>query len=365
MRVWQCPGPVRLLNEVVDRVAVGHSVILRVPPLAPDGLEQELAIVMGQGGWLFSRLEDNGSNPARQVLEAAWIQDGLSEEITAASLLTRPDLSGRIYWCIPSDLASAKRWLSFLDTYAVACRAHPDADGPRFVLFLAGALACPTPPRKVGIEVIDVGSAVDQTDLLLLSYHQTGTTQGSSLAAQVVAQAAASIALWDLALLNRLLDLTPDLLFNPHPILRDYAGEMGWRADMHRDWAHGTVRINGGKEEVHSALLALSDPQGIIPSRVWAGQAAVLLPTIERRRLELIEAHKALLSSELPLNTGYETVTDVYDLQIGPVWYLLRKRLGAAASVSRALRLKHARDSLAHLNPLTAADAFSSEITGD
>ena len=365
MRIWQCPGPVRLLNELADLIADGRCVILRFPPLAPEGLEPELASLLGQSGWIFSRVEDNGSNPSRQVLEAAWIADGLANEITPSSLRIRPDLAGRIFWCIPSDEVGVQRWLSFLDDYAVACRANPDADGPRFILCLAGALACPTPAKKVGIEVIDVGMTVSQTDLLLLSYHQTGTTQGSSLKAQAIAQAAASIAQWDLALLNQLLDLPAEQLFDPIPLLRDYAVERGWKVDTPRSWEHGTMRVTGAKVEVHSALLSLSDPQKVVPSRVWAGQAAVLLPTIERRRLELIEDHKTLLSRELPVDTGYEKVGDVYDLQIGPLYFLLRKRLGATSAVSCALRLKVARDNLAHLRPLTAADAFSREIIGD
>ncbi len=364
MRIWQCPGPARLLAELTDALVDGRSAILRIPCLAPEGLEQELATVMGADGWRMGRIEDTGSNPARQVIEAAWVENALASEVTATTLTERAELAGRVFWCVPQDATGVERWLAFLDAYAVACRARPEADGPRFVLSLLGTLACPAPPKKIGIEVLDVGGAANQTDLLLLAYHQTGTTFGASLKAQVIAQTAASIALWDLALLNRLLDETPERLFAPASVLQCYAAEQGWEKATPPSWQSGTRRELGTNEEVHSALLVLNDTKGVIPSRVWAGQAAVLLPAIERRRLELIEEHKDLLARHIPFKTDYETVSDVYSLQIGAVWYLLKNNANSHTQ-SRTLRLKKARDSLAHMTPLSPDDAFGSAVTGE
>jgi hypothetical protein len=364
MNIWQCPGPARLLAGLVDTLVDGRLAILRTPFLAPKGLEQELATMMGADGWGIVRIEDVGSNPARQVLEAAWVEDALTSEATAATLTERTELAGRVFWCVPQDAAGVERWMAFLDAYAVACRARPDADGPRFVLSLPGDLACPAPSKKIGFEVIDVGDAVNQTDLLLLAYHQTGTTLGTSLKAQVIAQTAASIALWDMALLNRLLDESPEHLFAPASVLQHYAAEQGWEKTTSPSWQGGTLRNLGAKLEVHSALIALDDSKSVISSRVWAGQAAVLLPAIERQRLELIEQNKALLASHLPFKTDYETISDVYDLAIGPVWYLLKN--GAPSNTQiRSLRLKKARDSLAHMKPLTPNEAFASAVTGE
>ena len=48
----------------------------------------------------------------------------------------------------------------------------------------------------------------------------------------------------------------------------------------------------------------------------------------------------------------------------GPVWYLLRKSAPSNTQI-RSLRLKKARDSLAHMIPLTPNDAFATAVTGE
>ena len=364
MRLWQCPGPARLLSAAADALVEGRSAVLRCPALAPPEPEGELRDVLGATGWSLMRVEDDGAAPARQVLEAAWVRDALAGEASAGILLDRAELSGRVFWCVPSDAAGVRRWLSFLDDYAVACRARPDTDGPRFALSLAGALACPAPPRTVQREVFDLGAAVSQTDLLLLAYHQTGTTFGGAMKGQVIAQTAASIALWDAQLLARLLAEPAGVLFNPAGMLAAYGRELGWQPGT-ASWQDGSERTIGGSVETHAALLALEgDPRNVIASRVWAGQAAVLLPAIERRRFELIADHEAALRQCLPFETDFETITDVHDLQVGHVYAVLRK-LRLEGPAGRALRIKKARDSLAHLEPLTPADAFAAEILGE
>lgn len=359
MKVWQCPGPMRLLNSIADAIVDGQTAILRTPMLAPDGIGDELRLAMSADGWTLYPLSGETPNPARAVLEACWIDDRLAGEVSAETLLDVDDLSGRIFLCQPGEKASAQRWLDFLAAYALARRARPDADGPRFALSLLGELAELPAPKVVGVNVFDLGDAVGQTDLLLLAYYHAGSTRGTSIREQVIAQTAASIALWDINLLFRLLDESPERLFSPADVLQDYASELGWRKGDLPAWHNGSKRQMGAKEELHSAHAALNDARGVVSSRVWAGQAAVLLPAIEKRRLSIIESQRALLSREIPFKTLYEQVTDVFDLEIGPVWYLLKKWNAPSSVTGQALRMMKARNMLAHMSPLTAEDAFS------
>lgn len=361
MRIWQCPGPTSFLNRFADALSDGNSVLLRSPPLSPDGIEEELSALLNATGWSISRIEDSGLNPVRQVLEACYLDDLLALEASPTTIVNLPALAGKVFWCVPKDSLGVKRWLEFIAGYTLAKRAKPEADCPRFILWLYGVLAVDVPVKSVGIEVLDLGEAISPVDLLLLAFQQTG----SSIKSQVIAHTASAIALWDTELLYRLLDEDPDRLFEPEPLLKDYARELAWDENTSSCWEQGTIKKIGARYHIHSAKLACDDPMGIVQSRVWSGQAGVLLPVIERRRLDLIEQHKTLLKSELPFVTAYDTVVDISFLEIGPVYFLLRKRGASSSAQSTALRLKKARDSLAHLTPLTTNDAFATEITGE
>jgi hypothetical protein len=80
--------------------------------------------------------------------------------------------------------------------------------------------------------------------------------------------------------------------------------------------------------------------------------------------MKLIEQNLALLKSKVPFETQYGIVSDVFDIEVGSVWFFLKQQSSSPAT-TRALRLKHARDTLAHMNPMTAADAFWDELMSD
>lgn len=367
MNTWQCPGPNRMLLSIQEKIEDKHSLFLLIPPLSPDGVKDSVSTLLSRSGWVFGELKDSKSSPTRQAYEAAYLSEDLERELQPSDLLDRKAFSGKVYWCEPTDEDAVLRWITFLDSYALARRANPEADGPNFIVALCGELSYPPPSRKIGfIEVIDVVDAVSQTDLLMLAYHQIGTTAiGGPLVAQVHAQVAASLAVWDVKLLHRLLDLSLDQLFDPLSSLHAYALELGWSASTPINRQSGTLKSIAKKNEQHSAILALNDPNKIIESRVWAGQAAVLLPVIERRRIELIDRYRPTLSGALPFKSDFDMVNHVFDLEIGHVCHLLNKLHGSKTSAAmRALRLKKLRNKLAHLEPLLPNEAFSEDIVG-
>lgn len=364
MKPWQCPGPARLLDRVADAVVQGgRSVIVMSPPHALCGMDDELTSLLGTQGWSLARVVDNGSNPARQVLETAWVTEVLSGVVDAATIAGRDDLGGRVFWCEPVEKIAVGRWLSFLDAYQVACRARPDGDWPRFILFIPAVLLDRAPTKKTGIDVFDLGSAASRADLLLFAYDQIGSAHGYGPRAELIAQVAANVAVWDFALLEVLLAEQPDRLMEPAGLLRAYAAELGW-TQAAPCWSEGSMLRIGNRDVVHSAKLAVSDPKGEVANRIWSGQAAVLLPIIERRRMKLIEQNLNLLKSKVPFQTLYGTISDVFDIEIGSVWFFLKQH-SSGAETTRALRLRHARNSLAHMNPLTPVDAFWEELMSD
>lgn len=322
MNIWQCPGPNRALAGIAGALYDGRDVILRTPDLVPDDIELELARLMGEAGWYVQHLDDNGADPVRQVLDMAGRWELLGQSVQA-ELLLKADLSGQVYWVRPTRESERERWLSFLDAYMAACRSACGAEGPRFVLELASELGELVPVKQVGIDVVDLGDCVTTVDLALIAYHRVGAVSGGSLKGQVMAQVATSLARWDVHLLVRLLDEPPEVLFDPVGMLKSYAVERGWSDAEAPCWREGTLRRFLRREEVHSARLAFQDVRKEIQSRVWAGQAAVLMPAIERRRLEVIERNHGALAIRMPFETEYAIITDPSDLDFNPLYYLL------------------------------------------
>jgi hypothetical protein len=76
-------------------------------------------------------------------------------------------------------------------------------------------------------------------------------------------------------------------------------------------------------DKVHSALVALDDRGGIIQARIWAAQAALLLPSIERERLRLVEKAREFLRPPFALYDA-EQIMDAGLLEIGPLAYQLK-----------------------------------------
>ena len=332
-----------------------------MPGLVPDDAEWALAREMETSGWYVHHLEDNGQEPVRQVLQVAGMEGTLGQTLNAEHLLSS-GLGGHVYWVQPADESARGRWLSFLDAYRSACRSASGGEGPRFVVTLSGSLGEAPPAKSIGKVIIDLGECVGSVDLALVAYHHVGASLGGSVKGQVIAQVAVSLARWDVHLLVRLLDEPPNVLFNPADMLRSYAAERGWLPDQAPCWRDGSLRRFLRREEVHSAILAFRDPYKELPSRIWAGQAAVLMPAVERRRLEIIDRNHASLRACLPMQTDYATIRDPSDLDFGALHHLLWQLRHPAQS--KAYHLKEVRNALAHLDPLTVEDAFSADILG-
>lgn len=148
------------------------------------------------------------------------------------------------------------------------------------------------------------------------------------------------------------------------------------------------LHIGGGDPELCAALLAegqtlLSDPvkttQHIIATELdsrlrpfpdkteqqiisAARNAAMVLffPVLENRRLQFVEENFNTLSRHLPIsNSNGDRITDPYDLEIGPIRYIIRSaEKEFDRTDAEAIRLCHrVRNLLAHNKPLPCSDA--------
>jgi hypothetical protein len=270
-------------------------------------------------------------------------------------------LEGTVFWLRLSDAALSSSWLKFLDEIATLRRAHPDKLSPRLLLILEeGALDCAV-ERKVGIEVLDADSFLDFIDLMLVAMHRARQDFGSGIKSQLIGQTCSHLAIWDFGLLDRLLGEPMERLFQPEPVLKDYASSLGWSSETTPDWANGGLKTCNGTAQIHSSLAVVKgNCPDLVPSRVWSGQASVLMPILGMRRQEIIDVYRDFLCTCLPWKNSYdEEIKSPDDLELGEIDYLLSR---FKTVNDRVKIIKNARNELAHLRSLPLSKALSSEI---
>ena len=365
MSPWSLPGPRRLIDRTVDRLVGGGcfcAVLLR-PALCLDDVESALRSRLNTNGWQFRTIV-----PVDQPLPRAMLQDvgrQRRQEVTARDVLHAPELAGVVFVHHAIDIADMDVWRRFLSQVEVQARVTPPPDPPRFIVLAP-------PAHEVGWEestgyfIADLGIAMSPVDTLLLAFNLAAERDLKDHEAQLLCQVCASIALWDIELLARLVRASWQDVANPSGLLRDYAAENNWQMTDPLSACTGMQRQFGTRVETHSARLALSNKTATdLASRVWAGQTSVLLPAIEWRRQELVQKNKPFLESRLPIQrSDDENIVQVSELEIGQISWLLNSR-GSPATVQHknlARRLKIARNSLAHFEPLSDADALYSGL---
>lgn len=361
MNEWLTPGLTALVEAVVSKLCEGSSVVVRIPRLFPAGLESRVRAAARESGETLRRIDPDERSPARQLMSALNPDDpALGAEINTACLLDKPDQEGMVFWLRLADTTRTTPWLKFLDDVATLRRAHPDRLSPRLLLLLEeGALTCAV-GRKVGIEVLDADAHLDFIDLLLVAMHRARMTCGSGIKSQLVGQTCSHLSIWDFGLLDRLLDEPMERLFQPGPVLMDYASELDWSPETTPDWTNGGLKTCNGTVRVHSSLAALRGDSQDLTSRVWSGQASVLMPILETRRQEIVDAYWDILGACLPWKNLYEEwIQSPDDLELGEVDYLL-SRSGVVSA--RVKAIKNARNELSHLRSLPPSKALSSEI---
>ncbi len=105
------------------------------------------------------------------------------------------------------------------------------------------------------------------------------------------------------------------------------------------------------------AFPLLTDQQ--ITSAVWKAATVLLFPILEQYRLDFAARHQAALRCRLPIsNSSGESITDPFDLEIGPLHYVV-SALGEAipAGEREQIRLCHrVRNLLAHNKSVPCPD---------
>ena len=269
----------------------------------------------------------------------------------------------RMFWVDGLTVTNWPGWRRFLRDFAHARRnAETTARPPAFILPLGGTgleVSDLAEPSIISREFRDV---VDRDDLYVLVLQSPQARRRRRVIRALLANTVAQIAQWDHILAGNLLDGGPEAALEPRATLARYAEERGWTAKTPELWEAGTLDGPRKRPVVHSSLLLVKGQERELNRRLWAAQAAVLLPLLEERRIELVNRNRHRFDS-LPLETDFGVVENPEDMELGPlVFYFSRHPDGGQDVLGPAHRLRKFRNKLAHLRPLSYSEATHSTL---
>ena len=358
MDIWSLSGPSSFVDDIEGAVRDGASVIARFPSTVPGGLERELrARLHSLFKWTFVDASQASSGPLTFLLQQICPGVSSFEASSITELAATDSFQGRLIWIEKIDLGAWPDWSRFLRAYSDACRNVDPLNRTVFIVLLSGEPATRDVPEEVALVRCDFRGAVDMLDLFVFALQQVPASVKCREHRALLAHTVAQVAQWDSVLAERLVALPLVEALSPEGALRQYALDRGWTASTPECWENGTVDGPTEQPTVHSALLEVSGKSRLVLQRIWAAQAAVLLPLVEERRVGLVGRCGRHL--ELPIRTeDGRWVDDPLDLEVGPLaWYL--DRPGSPWRLRKQVRrLRDVRNKLAHMEPLEPVQAL-------
>jgi hypothetical protein len=361
VRWLDLPGPARYIDTALDGLRDGHALVLATPRTGPPYLLAEIVDRLVRDHWHVRSVQDVGSSSPVHCLAEALDQTLETSIRPSINTLCQQPGEGRV---LTLEVGQERwpSWRAAVTEFAEACRGLQSEDRLRIVIHVTGVPLNELPRPLPTLRCLPWLDVVGELDVLVHATHalrqHTDTPKPSD---RLLARTVARLAGWDLDLADWLLDLPRDTLFSPVTALRAHATTLpSDDVDPSRpsQWHEGTQQIVDGQKIDHALWLAArGDPSGELAHRIWAAQAAELLPRLDLRRRALIKGLPVHLKP--PLMVEGICFQDLFDLDYRPLCELVENDPRVPPTTKRhATRLRKARNRLAHLECLTAADAL-------
>lgn len=338
---WRLLGPSTFVDRIEQFVRDGLNVIMRFPCRVPHGLERDLRDrLKGLFDWKSVDASYGDPTPAVLLHRQVCPDVRFTGAVSVTELAKTSAFQRRVVWVegiAPLDWTS---WSAALLEYAEACRNVELLSRTLLVVSLTGDAVAAESPEEVALVRQDFCGFVDSLDLFVFALWNAPVDVRGREQRALLAHTVAEVAQWDYFLAIRLLSLPLHAALSPALTLGKYARDQGWTPETPRCWERGTVDEQEGQSIVHSAALVASGDKRQIDQRIWAAQAAVLLPLIEEQRVGL-----------LPYCRRYLGAMDI-DIEIGPLTDRLERKDAPMNIRRQARRLRRARNKLAHMEPI-------------
>ncbi len=355
--LFSLPGPKRFVTNVVSAVRDGRGVLVHVPAGAPVDVLSPASAVLDPEGYRCFELREWVDEPARAIAWALCVESQISGSDILRELIALEEFKhGHVF---VADISASQwpAWDRFLRELETLSRPWDALDRPRIVLQWKVKTGDRAPLNETPLRAVRVWRGCrGELDLRVHVGTSLMSRAMSPVQRRLMTDMVVGLSLWDVDLANILLELSPEELTDPLPVLVKYAGERGWSSDTEGAWELGTVDEFEGTEQQHSAYAAVIGKDALVKRRQWEAQAAVVLPLLDRSRRELIEQGFELFRRAFP---GIKQDEDLYDVEFSALCDALYANRGPERLRRWAENLRWYRNNLAHLRPVAFGSLYS------
>jgi len=356
MDYWTLPGADAFLEHIRATVLEERAnVILALPENAAPGMAEALKTKLDTTS---ARDTHHYSSDGRALDVILYEAAGVPATDPIAELMphmceSRP----LIIDAITPDTAQPS--LLFLQEYANVSR-NLDKFNPLLVISIGIPWSTlPEAPKLVLIPWNGWMSEADVLTFVLSRWRQQEPQFELDRRSRLRAHIICHLAQWDIGLAERLMALAQsdwDQLFDADKILACLSG-LDANGTRPRTWeAGGSARFDG---DVGYHLCAFADGderRNEVVRRLWAAQATHLLPALEKHRCALVREMHASGKLRFPLLFDGESIAGLDLVELGGLKRLV-ERYSLKPLIPCARLLRHRRNDLAHLKPLSARGA--------
>ncbi len=359
MNRWLLPGPASFVNGIVEALRDGSNVAIAAPMNAIPDLSTTLEYRLGDEGFRLTRPFTPGNGlPIDELYSELELRTAQPTARTVASLLS--NLSDkRILFVESVSVENWRTWKTFLEDYASASRSVGVFDRSQILLIARGIPRAEFIGRAPALEPYVWNGQISEADVLsyILQFRRSNG-RSIDLRAKLIARIICRIGSWDLDLVDKLLHLDWRELFDPMSALTSIAATDEVQPPSGASWElGGTSEIDGEQVQHALAVWQSGDPSSELRMRLWAAQAAELLPLLELKRRKLAERVKATRRIPPAAHLNGEIVQDLHDVELGGLLHLARVFKLPTEILRNVETLRDLRNKLAHLTPISAEEA--------
>lgn len=362
---WQAlPGPAFFLDSVIQLLREGMSVVVAAPSRGTPEIGAGVCDLLAAQRWHVQQLVvSTQQDPLLWVTEQMYIEPESWVRWSVESLCRQMD-GNSVVVIEGVDSTNWDAWRVFLMKFEAASRQRPEDDRPLLLVVVRGI------PQKcfnhagaalVVRQWIDV---LGEYDTLIYVDQLLRRSRKPPKHHKLMVRQISALALWDLDLADYLASQPESVLFDVKTVLKAARAVLDINAALKDDaWeAGGSDQVDGAEMTHPFVLVEKGDPERELSRRLWAAQAAELLPMIEVRRRDLLKRLERHLVC--PFTLDGVPVCALDELEIGRLALAIQRNGLKGDLRTRAEWLASCRNKLAHLTALDSGDALDVRMYG-
>ena len=361
-------GPAQFISRIIDGFRDGLSYVLQLPYNIHADLMDAITQALQYNELVWEYIYSEPTLEPIDILYTYFNPGGraVTEDARLRELYRQPEFKCKVLIPKAFPESSIPAWVGFMERFAHFTRNNINqAERTEILLIVVSdrrPLVKQSDPLLANKIVDDI---VQKCDMVYFAHQLLAQQQRSPEKIQLHAEIAATLALWDFRLceklcriqLNQLLDFCNAQSYQESTVYRmllNYAQESGWQeitenSNEHDLWRAGIQHGFENQSEEHSAYLAIKGQHKKLCKRVWTAQITVLFPIIEKYRQHYVNQYRNFLIEDRTAYNGQTYDCHIENLEIGQIWYQLYSHKKIPERSRKHLTvLRNVRNEIAH-----------------